>query len=188
MKATTFLEKQHRKVEALFTKLESGRADKATVLEELSTDVAAHMVIEHELFYPAVMKLNEDLICESFEEHAMAELALKRLRATKPEDVSFRARMRVAKEIIEQHVDEEEEDLFPVVEDAMEEDELEDLGAKLKSRYDDIAKLGFDKIVPPTYEKTSSDIALEHLPSEAEEEQAIVRRVLRGGKRPRVGA
>lgn len=188
MKATTFLERQHRKVETLFKKLESGRSDKATVLEELSNDIAAHMALEQELFYPAVMKVNEDLVCESFEEHSMAELAMKRLRATDPDDDGFEARVQVAKELIEQHVDEEEEDLFPAVEDEMEEDELEELGAKLKARYEEVSKMGFDKLVPPTYEQTSADIALEKLPSEEEEEEEATRRPSRGGRRPRAGA
>ena len=37
------------------------------------------MTIEHELFYPAVIELDEHMVEESFEEHALGELALKRL-------------------------------------------------------------------------------------------------------------
>jgi hemerythrin superfamily protein len=53
---------------------------------------------------------------EAFEEHSIAELGLTRLLATDPEDPSFAARVTTCKEIIEHHVEEEEEELFPKVE------------------------------------------------------------------------
>jgi len=43
MKATDLLEKQRRKVEAIFTKLESGRSDPAPLLRELADSLGAHM-------------------------------------------------------------------------------------------------------------------------------------------------
>ena len=41
MNATSLLSTQHRKVEALFKKLENGRADHAAVLDELANSLAA---------------------------------------------------------------------------------------------------------------------------------------------------
>ncbi|MDB4985961.1 MAG: hypothetical protein JWN04_1139, partial [Myxococcaceae bacterium] len=87
MKATTLLEQQHKKVKSLFKKLESksllkklaGGTDHAALVGELANDLIAHMAIEHELFYPAVQAIDHDLIGESIEEHALAEIALKRL-------------------------------------------------------------------------------------------------------------
>ena len=52
MKATSLLEHQHRKVEAIFKKLEGGRGDAQTLVVALANDLAAHMVIEQETFYP----------------------------------------------------------------------------------------------------------------------------------------
>ena len=75
MKATTLLAQQHKKVKTLFKKLESGRSDPQALLSELANDLVAHMAIEHEIFYPAVEAVDRTLITESFEEHALAELA-----------------------------------------------------------------------------------------------------------------
>ena len=61
MKATTLLERQHRKVKAIFKKLESGRSDPGPLLTELCNDLAAHMAIEQELFYPAIRHLDAEL-------------------------------------------------------------------------------------------------------------------------------
>jgi hemerythrin superfamily protein len=118
MKATALLEQQHRKVRTLFRKLESGRTDPKPLLEELANDLAAHMTIEHELFYPVAFDIDREQVGEAFEEHALAELAIKRLLATDPSDAAFHARVVAAKDLVEHHIKEEEEQLFPKVESA----------------------------------------------------------------------
>src|SRR5699024_3157723 len=85
MKATDLLTQQHKKVKAIFKKLEKGSGDAAELLEELANDLAAHMAIEHELFYPAVIDLDEKMVHEPFEEHALGEIAIKRLLSADPE-------------------------------------------------------------------------------------------------------
>jgi iron-sulfur cluster repair protein YtfE (RIC family) len=157
MKATTLLEKQHRKVEAIFKKLEAGRSAPAPLLEELANDLAAHMTIEQELFYPAIEGVDPDLVAESYEEHAVAELALKRLLATPPEADQFKARVIVLKELIEHHVEEEETDLFPKVEKKIDDERLSELGKQMKARFDEVLEAGFEAAVPPGFKDTSAD-------------------------------
>lgn len=158
MKATALLESQHRKVEALFKKLESGRSDKHAVLEELADSLAAHMAIEHELFYPAAKEVDDELVNESFEEHSLAEVALKRLIATDPEDEAFDARVTALKELIMHHVEEEEKDLFPKVEKALDDDQLSSMGKAMKQRFDEVVKEGFAAAVPKGMARTSADV------------------------------
>ncbi len=94
MKATDLLKKQHRKVEQLFSKLEKGRVGLDDLALELANELAAHMTIEQKLFYPTVRGIAPDLIAESLEEHAVAELALKRLLQTSSkEKETFHARV-----------------------------------------------------------------------------------------------
>jgi iron-sulfur cluster repair protein YtfE (RIC family) len=159
MKATSLLEKQHRKVEGLFKKLESGKSGAADLLQELADDLAAHMAIEQQIFYPAVRSLKEDLIAESFEEHAVAELALKRLLAASPTAPSFIAKVTTLKELIMHHVEEEESELFPAVEKKMDDYELLELGKRMKTGFDEAHARGFDKLVPAGMATTSADAA-----------------------------
>jgi hemerythrin-like domain-containing protein len=158
MKATTLLENQHRKVEALFKKLESGRSDPQTVLEELANSLAAHMAIEHEFFYPAAKEVDDEMVNESFEEHALAEVALKRLIATDTEDEAFAARVTALKELIQHHVEEEEQELFPKIEKALDEDTLASMGKSMKQRFDEVFEEGFAAVVPRGMAKTSADV------------------------------
>jgi iron-sulfur cluster repair protein YtfE (RIC family) len=157
MKATALLESQHRKVEAIFKKLEAEKGDATALLTELANDLAGHMEIEQTLFYPAIRKIDPDLVAESYEEHALAELALKRLLATEPGAQAFKARVVALKELIEHHVGEEEDDLFPEVEKAVDSAELEKLGAKMKASFEQAVEEGYEKVLPKGFAKTSAD-------------------------------
>jgi iron-sulfur cluster repair protein YtfE (RIC family) len=157
MKATTLLEQQHKKVKALFKKLESGRSEPGPILTDLANDLIAHMAIEHELFYPAVIAIDSDLVKESFEEHSLGELALKRLLAMDPSDPSFKARVVATKEVIEHHVKEEEEELFPKVEKKLGDEALEKLGKQMKARFAEVRASGYEEIAPRGFSKTLAD-------------------------------
>jgi hemerythrin-like domain-containing protein len=159
MKATDLLQQQHRTVEALFAKIEAGESE---ALKDLASALAAHMAIEHEFFYPEAQEVDEDAILEAFEEHAIAETALKRALATDPEDESFDARITVLKELISHHVEEEEGELFPQVEAEMESEDLEALGRQMEARFDEVLNKGYAAVLPQTYEQTTADEAREN--------------------------
>jgi hemerythrin-like domain-containing protein len=164
MKATSLLEKQHRKVEALFKKLLAGKADPAPLLVELANDLAAHMAIEQDIFYPAIRRVKPDLVEESFEEHAVAELEMKRLLATSPTEAAFKARVKTLSELIDHHVEEEEEELFPAVEKALPAEQLVALGKQMKAEFEAKVSQGFAALLPKAFSKTTADAARRNLP------------------------
>ncbi len=155
--ATDLLKKQHRKVEKTFSALEKANGDATALLESLAADLAAHMAIEHEFLYPAAKAVDEELISEAFEEHAIAEIALKRLMAAEPGGEIFHARVTVLKELIKHHVEEEEEELFPKLEKKLGKARLEELGADMKARFDALQASDPMAVVPKTQTKTSAD-------------------------------
>jgi hypothetical protein len=106
-----------------------------------------------------VKEVDAKLVLESYEEHALAEMGSKRLLACDPEDESFAARVTACKELIRHHVEEEEEDLFPAVEKALEPEELEALGKRMKARFAQVQAAGFDASVPKGFSKTSADVS-----------------------------
>jgi hemerythrin-like domain-containing protein len=162
MKATRLLEDQHRNVEALFDRLRRGRIGHEAVLQTLADHLVAHMAIEQDIFYPAIRaiaEIPEETIAENYEEHALTELALKRLCVARDED-SFRARLVALEELVSLHVNEEEEELFPLVEDAFSEAMLEQLGSTMKERFEEVRAQGFAAAVPKGLTRTSADLAL----------------------------
>ncbi len=143
MKATALLEKQHRKVESLFSALEDGKAN-ARQVEELATALTAHAMIEEEIFYPEVKRINTDLVLESYEEHELMAYALKRLVACEPEHESFHARVKACKELVTEHVQEEETELFPAVTQGLGEEKEEELGRQMEARFKEIQEIGYE--------------------------------------------
>ena len=133
--------------------------EELSLLKQLADNLSAHMTIEQEIYYPAVKAIDDELVNESFEEHSLAEIGLKRLLATAKSDEAFDARVTAVKELIEHHVEEEEEDLFPKVDRKMDEAELEELGAKMKGRFDEALAAGFSENVPKGLDRTSADEA-----------------------------
>lgn len=147
MKATQLLRSQHRDAKKILVALENGKVATKSTVEELVTALGAHMVIEQEMFYPAVKAIKPDLVLESFEEHAGAQTMMERLLATDPGDESFTARVTTLKEMIQHHVEEEEEDLFPAVEKKMAAGELSALGEQMGRRFDEVKAEGFRPVL-----------------------------------------
>lgn len=141
--ATDLLTDQHRQLERIFDELESANGSASTLLRTLANDLAAHMTIEERLFYPAVRKLDEGLILEGLEEHAMGRFALERLLATTPGHEAFKARVKALKELMVNHHKEEERDLFPKARKAMSKEAQRALGERMKALFDETVQRGY---------------------------------------------
>jgi hemerythrin superfamily protein len=120
--ATALLEKQHREVERSFaTALGTEDAKvRRTALREIERQLTMHTDIEEAIFYPAVRGIGTekatDMILEAVEEHHVVTLVLKELPKVDPKADTFEAKMTVLKELVEHHVEEEEQEMFPMAE------------------------------------------------------------------------
>jgi hypothetical protein len=154
MKATRILIAQHRAIEALFEELarETGRTERARASSRLAEELIAHMAGEEAIFYPAVRRvLGTDV--QSWESprstppngapgeepavdtHFMLRVQLRRVLATSVQEPAFEPRCEALRLLFAQHVEAEETALFPRVEAALAESQLETLGADvLESR------------------------------------------------------
>jgi hemerythrin superfamily protein len=146
MKATDLLEEQHRDVEKLFESLERAEtpAKKREIFEELASSLVAHDAIERELFYPACEKAMgmTELLGESLVEHGVIEFSLYEAdQAQAKKDFDFK--VKVLKEMVEHHVEEEEDQFFPQVEKALGDESLEELGQKMEQRFESARESDF---------------------------------------------
>jgi hemerythrin-like domain-containing protein len=165
MKATDLLKKQHRTVEALFKKLLSNGAVSAPALVmELADDLAAHMEIEQTILYPAARAVDKSLVLESYEEHAIAELALKRLLACGAGDETFEAKVTALRDLIHHHVEEEEDELFPKLEKALDLARLKAMGKQMEEAFDAAKERGISAELPKG-SKTTADAARRRAPN-----------------------
>jgi hemerythrin-like domain-containing protein len=134
MDAFQLLKEDHRKVEQLFSELESasGKA-KLDVFKQIKTELELHTHIEEKIFYPALEEPEEthDLALEAYEEHAVVKTLLKELGRARTANDEWEAQAKVLQENVEHHVEEEENELFKKADSALSEEELEDLTERM---------------------------------------------------------
>jgi hemerythrin-like domain-containing protein len=125
--AVELLKSQHRDVEKLFKEIENAEEpeDKEALFEDLADKLAIHAKIEEQLFYPAVQeKKTEDMVLEAFVEHTSIKRLLADLLEADASEPTFDAQIKVLKEQVEHHVEEEEKELFPAAKKVLGKEEL----------------------------------------------------------------
>jgi len=145
MDAIEMLRADHEKVKELFRKYEAAgdRAyqQKKRIAEEVFAEITVHSTLEEELFYPAVKaetdKQGQELVAESVEEHHVVAMLIEELKALDPKDERYDAKFTVLMENVEHHIEEEEDELFPEAEDVLG-DGIDELGAQMKERKDQL--------------------------------------------------
>jgi len=143
MDAIALLKQDHTLVKDLLEQLadSTSRAVKkrGELLQQIHINLKAHTTIEEEIFYPAFKeagkKEEEKMYYEALEEHRAAEdLVLPDLMKTDPATEQFSGRAKVLKELIEHHIEEEEQEMFKDAKKLLSKDELNELGARMETR------------------------------------------------------
>lgn len=150
MDATQLLIADHEQAEELFQRFEQAgeRAHKTKqkLVDQMITELTVHAEVEEEMFYPAVksqVKQARGEVLESVEEHHLVETLMQEIKDLRPEDEAFDAKVAVLIENMRHHRRQEEQELFPMVRAAIPEEELEDLGERLKqSKEQKLAEIG----------------------------------------------
>ncbi len=141
MDATKLLKHQHQEVKGLFEQYKAAEdeGEKQGLFEQIADAFAAHGEIEEKIFYPAVYvgPLREKLN-EAVEEHLAAKRVVADLLEMEASDEQFDAKMKVLQELIDHHVEEEETDLFPLVQQNFAREELEALGEQMERMFEEL--------------------------------------------------
>lgn len=137
--AISYLEKQHRDVDALFAQFEktSDVGERKRLVQQLADSLTAHADIEELIFYPGIFSDNlEDKLREALEEHLSLKRLLEDLVALNPVDKQYAAKVKVLKEQVEHHVQEEEKDLFPRARREVPAEKMEAMKKRMQSLYE----------------------------------------------------
>lgn len=142
--AIALLKEDHDKVEKLFRQFEeaSGDGRKEKLAREICRELTVHAKIEEEIFYPACKgKVDEELLKEGYVEHDAAKLLISEIEAGEPSDDFYDAKVKVLKEEIEHHVQEEEKRMEGLFAQARKADlDMESLGEQLAERKAELMK------------------------------------------------
>lgn len=147
MNAIDLLKQQHREVEQLFSKFEeaSQGAEKTRerLCQQIGDALAVHAEIEEKIFYPESKQENtEEILRESVEEHLAVKRLLADIMQSDVDDPQFDAKMKVVKEQVEHHVQEEENELFPLIAQACSDEDLDDLGNRMHEMAEELKEEG----------------------------------------------
>ena len=110
--------KDHKPLKKLIKVLKSEKAEKAekeTAFKEFAPLLLWHAEPEEQVLYVHMKDDSEDLRVEGYEgdtEHALASQMIDEVKASVNDD-QWMARVKVLAELVEHHIEEEEEDMFP---------------------------------------------------------------------------
>ncbi len=139
MEIYEILKADHKETLERFSKLEHTTPQDSNLrnsqLRTLNAELLAHLKAEEDVFYPPLMKSKhrEDAL-EAVEEHHVLELVLKDLRETEPSIEPWKPKLRVLKEILEHHVEEEEGKIFDEIKTILSPGIAEEMGKQFSAR------------------------------------------------------
>ena len=120
VRATLLLKEDHHKIRELLSKYVSLGPEeieqKEDIFAMLAAELSDHATIEEEIFYPAIAQVEQPdaelHTQEAVEEHQIVRTLLNELSELNPGEIDFEAKMKVLKESVEHHSEEEEKILF----------------------------------------------------------------------------
>jgi len=141
MNAIDLLKADHEKVKGILSHLSEStdRALKKRVdlLDKLEMEITIHTQLEEQILYPAFKeaggKEQDEMYYEAKEEHRTVDsLVLPDLKSTDPSTPEFAGRVKVVKELLEHHIEEEETEMFPQAKKLLGKAKLEELGEQME--------------------------------------------------------
>lgn len=146
MKATTLLERQHRNLQELCETVERGSASmRVSLLPQLAGDLSALMEVEEQLFYPAACAaLHDDAPLDVCREHREeARRSLHRALEASPDGEEFASAISELRDLVARHAHEEQGELFPRLERALDAAAMRQLGMSMLAMYDVAVESGY---------------------------------------------
>jgi hemerythrin superfamily protein len=128
----------HREVEAIFGRIEAmtgGGKELRDLVDEVTIELVRHSVAEEQHLYPAVREHIEDgdrLADKEIADHGRVEKLLKQLERTDADDPRMSPLLQQLMDEVSAHVQDEEDNLFPMLRQACSPEALDELGDKIR--------------------------------------------------------
>jgi len=137
MNAIEILKKDHQEVMSVLQSILKSKITAVKTREKLINKlyslVKLHSIVEEKLIYPTGLahpKL-EKITRESLAEHEAVDILFKKILKVEVNDENWLAKCNVIKENLEHHIDEEEKNLFPILNKLLSEEDLKDMGNRI---------------------------------------------------------
>jgi hemerythrin-like domain-containing protein len=147
MDAITLLRDDHKALKRMFRSFESVKreedfAEMADICRRFCAALQVHSAIEELIFYPAVRPVldDDDMMLEAKEEHHVVDVLIKELSDLDVMDEHYAAKATVLIELVEHHIGEEEDEMFPKVRERMGRNALVAIGEQMMTTGEEIRR------------------------------------------------
>jgi hemerythrin-like domain-containing protein len=150
MTAMELLKEDHQKALNLIVELEAAEHQVGTdptytdTFNHLNELLMMHTFIEEKVFYPVMKEFDEsrDLVRDYRKRDREFEKLLSHLSTLAPNVEEFQETLSDLRGSVERHIDEEENELFPLAEELCGQNELQEMGRQMREmKYDSRAKV-----------------------------------------------
>jgi iron-sulfur cluster repair protein YtfE (RIC family) len=130
----TLLKQDHRTVEKMFSDFEESQD--ASIVDQICAELETHMELEERLVYPVLradVPEGDGMASHAEDEHKEARQVIGRIRNTKDPEHLTEVTQEL-KSAIQEHVSEEENEVFPKMEQSLDAERLEQMGSELEAQ------------------------------------------------------
>lgn len=137
--ATDLLKKEHKRIKDFFRQFEDATSDRQKKLigDNSLREIEIHAALEEEIFYPAVRRFvgERQQVVQALASHHVAKFLVKELK-NQPAGEHYNACFELLKDNILQHIEDEESDMLPHVENSeLDQKQVAEQMVALKERY-----------------------------------------------------
>lgn len=137
--ALTLLRNDHAEVKSLFKTVLEGAppsAQRRTAIGKILDALDLHARMEETIFYPAVRSAGgteeRETVLLANEEHGVAKELMAKIRAISGRDETLKAKLTLLRELVEEHIREEESEMFDEARRVLGEDRLREIGSEME--------------------------------------------------------
>jgi hemerythrin superfamily protein len=145
--AIALLKDDHKRVRALLESMQTAQSQerRAKLIQQTAEALKLHTQLEEDFFYPAFReaaqnKRDRQMFHEATEEHHTVDVVLPEVKQATHEPDVFAARAKVLKELVEHHIKEEQDEMFPRARKLLPPAELREIGLRMAERQRAAAK------------------------------------------------
>jgi hemerythrin-like domain-containing protein len=136
------IHQDHEEVQGLFEQFhksvsaKDGEEKADTISKQILDNLKLHTELEEKIVYPSLKDQDPKIFYESREEHHVVDLLIEELKQLKVSNPAYAAKMAVMEESVKHHIQEEENEMFKLINQLPEDtlDELAEVWKKQKQR------------------------------------------------------
>ena len=115
----SLIKKDHQEIARLFRRLKAAEGFSETseqLFAQLREELELHAHAEERVWYPALREAEgtQELVEEALDDHELVQDLLDELAASRMDDEAWNEKLEVLEEYVEDHIEEEEGDIFDV--------------------------------------------------------------------------